>query len=66
MHHMQAKAPQLTWAGRGVGDGDGDGDDGCNVELGTIVCGGMRLARVPAVHCRRHRPRQTIGREDVD
>jgi len=45
MHHVQAKAPQLTWAGRGVGDGDGD--DGCNVELGIIVCGGMRLARVP-------------------
>jgi hypothetical protein len=24
-----------------------DGDDGCNVELGIVVCGGMRLARVP-------------------
>jgi hypothetical protein len=48
MHHVQAKAPQLTWAGRGVGDGGGDGDDGCKCRTWhNRVLGGMRLAWVP-------------------
>jgi hypothetical protein len=39
---------------------------GVNVELGIIVCGGDAPGPGAAVHCRRHRPRQTVGREDVN